>query len=271
MASAFVLFSTECVLGEGDIVGDVARVLNEAEGFFQEANETALTDPGKAGEYYEKAAMRFDYVAREGMSGRGYALGNLGNTYFLGGDLGRAILSYRKALEILPNNAQLRASLSHAREQRVDVFEFSERPPWVEWLFFWHYKLNHGERVAVFLCAWMVIWALAFWRLFSGTKNAEAWRQGTGVCLVVCVLVGTSIWWHEGRGGDERGAVILQDEVEARKGDGFIYEPAFKSTLHSGTELDIVEERGDWVRGQFGNGEKAWVPREVIGLVSDDA
>jgi tetratricopeptide (TPR) repeat protein len=258
------------VFAAGSSSADTRRVLDEANDYFQSANEAALTDPGKAGELYEEAVLRFEYLTGEGGLRNGYLYGNLGNTYFLGGDLGRAILNYRRAVDYLPGNEQLRDSLAHARDQRVDVFEATEQAAWIEWLFFWHFKFNGNIRLALFVAAYAAIWCLALWRLFSGPSRQEAFRQGVIVCLVVCVLTGASMLVHRGTSEDGKAAVVLSDEVEARKGDGFIYEPAFKSALHAGTEVEVTEYRGDWVKGRFGNGETAWLPREVIGLVSLD-
>jgi tetratricopeptide (TPR) repeat protein len=262
-----VIFASGLASGVAAAGGDTQRVLDEANDYFQRANEAALTDPGEAGKLYEEAVLRFEYLAGEAELRNGYVFGNLANTYFLAGDLGRAIMNYRRAVEYLPGNAQLRESLAHARDQRVDVFETQERAAWVEWLFFWHYKLDDRTRVALFVTAYALIWVLALWRLFAGRRRQESFRQGVIACLIVCFLAGSSILIKSWGAGDGAAAVLLIDEVEARKGDGFIYEPAFKSALHAGTEVEIIEVRGAWVKGLFGNGEAAWLPREVIGRV----
>ncbi|MEM9280326.1 MAG: hypothetical protein AAGA96_00735 [Verrucomicrobiota bacterium] len=267
---AVILFFglTSVAFGQEYAQSDIDRVLEEADDLFRRANETALTDPGKAGKLYEQAAMRFDYLTTVETLNAGYVLANLGNTYFLGGDLGRAILSYRHALELLPGNEQIHASLSHAREQRVDVFESDERARWLEWVVFWHYKFSQPARLIIFALGWLGLWGLVVWRLFRGEDRKKIFRRGIIYCLAICLLTGLSFWVHaRDRIGLLGTAVILQDGVEARKGDGYIYEPSFQSTLHAGTELKVLEIRGDWVKGEFGNGEFAWVPRETIGVV----
>jgi tetratricopeptide (TPR) repeat protein len=262
-----MMLSLAGVSGAEDADVDARRVLDEANESFQRANEAALTDPGEASRLYEEAVLRFEYLTGEGGVRNGFAFGNLANIYFLGGDLGRAILNYRRAMEYLPGNAQLRDSLAHARDQRVDVFEATERPAWLEWLFFWHFKLDDRARLALFVIAYAAIWVLALWRLFAGSRGQETFRQGLVACLIVCFLMGISMLMLGWRGEESEAAVVITDEVEARKGDGFIYEPTFKSALHAGTEVEITEIRGDWAKGRFGNGEAAWLPREAIALV----
>ena len=247
---------------------EIADLFSQGKELFREANETAARDNAAAIELYQKAALRFERIAREGGVDNGKLYYNIGNAYFRMKDIGRAILNYRRAMEYLPGNGQLRESLAHARDQRVDVFEVTERPAWLEWLFFWHFKLDDGARLALFVIAYAAIWVLALWRLFVGSRGQETFRQGQVVCLIVCLVTGISMLMLGWRAEESEAAVVITDEVEARKGDGFIYEPAFKSALHTGTEVEITEIRGDWAKGRFGNGDAAWLPREAIALVA---
>ena len=54
--------------------------------------------------------------------------------------------------------------------------------------------------------------------------------------------------------------VIVVPETLVRKGDGYLYDPAFPNPVHSGAEFRLLEERGGWVHAQFPNDEKGWIP-----------
>lgn len=66
------------------------------------------------------SAVDFYLSAIQNGADNGYVYYNLGNAYYRGKHLGKAIASYRKALLELPRNADLNHNLTMAREKVVD-------------------------------------------------------------------------------------------------------------------------------------------------------
>ena len=265
------------------------EVLADADKFFAEANELALSDPTRARELYGAAALKFEYLLEQGYTnGRFY--GNLANTYFLAGDIGRSVLNYRRALRFLPGDKELTESLAYVRTQRVDLFILDDVSRIKRGIFFWHYHLGDRARLFLFGGAYALLWVFAGWRLFassagsalslrSASVSPEPLRghgsvpgQGFGgsrrICAAVCLAVGISIIVHAVSGSDRRAGVIVVAEVVARKGDGYIYEPALTNALHGGVEFLLVENRGEWIHALFDNGERAWVPVGSVAFVA---
>ena len=75
--------------------------------YFHQAVETEKTDPDAARDLFEKAAFRFERLVAEGGVRNGKLFYNIGNIHFLLGDIGRAILNYRRAGLYIPNDPNL--------------------------------------------------------------------------------------------------------------------------------------------------------------------
>ena len=107
----------------------------------------------EAGQYQEAASAYQSMVDAGADDGALYY--NLGNACYKSGDLGRAILNYRRAQIIDPRDSDIETNLQIAREQTVDQLETSEnsfadsiRELMVEWT-----TLN--EAAVILLCIWV--------------------------------------------------------------------------------------------------------------------
>ncbi|NJN94350.1 MAG: tetratricopeptide repeat protein [Anaerolineales bacterium] len=75
----------------------------------------------EAGDYAEASAI-YEAILDSGLS-HSSVYYNLGNAYFKQGDLGRAILNYRRAQSLDPRDGDIAVNLSIARAQTVDKLE----------------------------------------------------------------------------------------------------------------------------------------------------
>ena len=123
MALLFAAFSARAELGETEI----ADLFSQGKELFRQANEAAANDPAEARELYHKAALRFERITREGGIQNGKLHYNIGNAYFRMNDFGRAILSYRRAEQYIPNDPNLQQNLDYARKRRTDRIEEQQK------------------------------------------------------------------------------------------------------------------------------------------------
>jgi len=245
---------------------EINDLFSQAKDFFRRANEAAVRDPAAAKELYQKAIMRFELIASRGGIRNGKLHYNIGNAYFRMGDLGRAILHYRRAERLIPNDPNLRQNLDNARRQRIDKIEVKERTRVLKTLFFWHYDSPTSTRLHLFAAFFALLWVCAAVRLFI-RKALLGW--GTVVSAVVAVLLFGSLLAEEVNARSRTEGVLLATEVVARKGDSETYQPSFQEPLHAGTEFDLVEERRDWLHIALADGRECWVPAKTAGLVQD--
>jgi len=237
---------------------------SQAKDLFRQANQSAASDPAKAKDLYRQGAMRFERLAGGGVrSGRLYY--NTGNAYFRMGDLGRAILNYRRAERYIPGDQNLAQNLDYARSRRRDRIEEPQRARVLKTVFFWHYDLSPGARSVVFACCFAAFWLGASIRLFRRGAVPQGALAFLG--LVAALFLGSLLAETFAQAHDQPG-VILAEETIARKGDGESFEPAFKEPLHAGTEFNLIEGRRDWLQIELPDGQRCWVRERDVGLVA---
>jgi hypothetical protein len=105
--------------------------------------------------------------------------------------------------------------------------------------------------------------------LRSPRKEARITVAVSGLLSVLLLgsLITESVLKHNADPG-----VITAKEVVARKGDGTMYAPTFLDPLHSGTEFQCLEERGEWLHIELADGQACWIPKtagEKIALAGE--
>jgi tetratricopeptide (TPR) repeat protein len=186
---------------------------------------------------------------------------NLGNAYLRNGELGQAIASYLRARARLPRNQDVVANLDFARKSTKDALAPPAPSPVMSTLFFWHYGFSSAElrraAVALNLVFWLVL-AAGLYR-----RSSEVLRWMALAALVLLLAVGGSLvarWAFP-----QRVAVVIPQEIEARSGNSS--EDVVRFKLHAGTEVRVVERRGDWFRIALPDGQQGWVPGEQVEVV----
>lgn len=249
------------VLGMG--VDDARDLCREAEKCFDKGNELSATDQTAAMEQWRMAAARLEKVAREADVANGPLFYNLGNIYFRLGDMGRAILNFRKAQKFTPNDVNLKRNLAYARRNCQDSVQEEESKKVMKTLFFWHYDFSLAIREVIFIICFCAFWLLCALRL-------KLKGYGTGIGLVACgilaVVVASSMMISEYSHRQASG-VILSAEVVGRTGNSEAYERSFQEPLHAGTEFDLLETRGNWMEIRLADGKTCWIPADAAEML----
>lgn len=242
----------------------MSDLLSQANALFREGNEVSLRDQNAARSLYRRAALRLERIVREGGVRNGQLLYNLGNAYFQAGDIGRAILNYRRAELYIPGDANVEQNLSQARKSRQDTFEEKQQTKVLRTLLFWHYDLSLKTR------SWLLaVFSGAFWIAAAIKLRRSAWIPAA--LLVVAGAIGLlflgSLAAEAIAGKNAQAGVILAEQVTARKGDGESYEPSFNEPLHAGAEFTVLDSRNDWRQIELPDGRQCWIPEKSAGLV----
>jgi tetratricopeptide (TPR) repeat protein len=243
-----------------------ADLFSQAKQLFRQANDASKKEPEMARELYQKSALRFERIAREGSIRNGQLFYNTGNAYFRINDIGRAILNYRKAALYTPNDINLQQNLDFARKKRKDAIEERSEAKALQIVFFWHYDFSMRLRAWVFGASFAAAWLLAACTLLVPKGYLKWLAAGAGMVAVLCL--GSLIVEAANSGRDQPG-VIVAESIVARKGDSESYEQSFREPLHAGTEFQVVEDRGDWFNVSLADGRECWIPRSGVGLVKE--
>ncbi|MBU0617150.1 MAG: tetratricopeptide repeat protein [Planctomycetes bacterium] len=227
---------------------------------FDQAVEVVRQDATRAETLYRQAAAAFETLADHGV--RNAALEyNLGNTYFRLGELGGAILHYRRAQQLDPTDAALNANLEYARNRVEPYIKPSGTRQLVHRLAFWTSHTSIQARYRIALIASIAGWLGLMLRLRRRSRVLL-----TLSCLVVLLALANaaSVAWQLHDEAQHPPAVVVQGEHILRLGRGEGHDPALNQPLGPGVELRILNQRADWVEVQLPDDKTGWLPVETI-------
>lgn len=260
---ALMLLTSPLLAAEPPVDSSEARAA-EAAALLESANELLHQDLLAAREKYLEAAGLFEHLLTEDKIENGPLYLNLGNAYYLAGDLGRAILNYRRAERFLPGDLTLRRNLIEARRERRDTIANDATPPLFKTLLFWHYDFTIPVRAGAFIFAYLVLWAFALTYLYH-PRHELRWAIGTAAACAM--LMAGSVLTEAAVKSRTTEGVVLAPQVTVREGDSNLSAAAFPVPLHAGTEFVLLESRGGWRHIQLADGRAGWVPNTTVALL----
>ena len=237
-------------------------ILGEAQELFQAASNSE--DPETARMLYQRSLDRFQRILEEGGVRNGKLFYNMGNTYFQIGEIGKAILFYRRAEILDPGDGNLRHNLSYVRSRRADRLPSNQVSAAARILLFWHFLLSPKAKAYGFVSLFFLACVLGAMALLR-RKRTEIILLSIAGSLSLLLL--GSLIADELRLRTFRDGVITTKEVVARKGDGTAYQHSFIDPLHEGTEFSLLEERKGWYRIRLTDGRTGWIPEAAGELV----
>jgi tetratricopeptide (TPR) repeat protein len=236
------------------------EILRDAVSAYDHAVEVARDDPTQAAQLYRQAQAGFQALDEAGLHNACLEY-NLGNVCFRLGDLGHAVLHYRRAAALDPADERLTANLRYARDRVEPRIAPSGESRLAQQLLFWHYGSSPSQRfwalVALTTAGWllMFVWLRARRRgvMIAGLVSAAA-ALATGTSLLAQTYDETHC----------PPAVLVSGETPLRLGRGEGSDLALKQPLGPGVELRILQQRGDWVEVRLANDQTGWLPAAAI-------
>ena len=175
---------------------------------------------------------------------------NLGNAYYRAGDYGHAILNYERALRIEWQHPEAQANLRIARDETHGL----ELTPSL----FERY-VSADSIGALTLAAAVLFWLAVALVVLSGRRPLLV---SAIVCFVLsgCCAIAVYTLVHGSRG--QALAVIVRNNVEARVATADTARTVL--ALPPGSEVLIVQPRGDWTYAQLPNDQHGWIPTDAV-------
>jgi tetratricopeptide (TPR) repeat protein len=248
-------------LAPGIAAASQVALIEEAIASYRTALDTAERDPRL--EQFRRAERLFSRVAEDAPPNADLYT-NLGNSALQAEHLGAAVLAYRRALAIDPDQSRATQNLEYARNLLPEWVPKPAQAGLLDSFFFWHSTLARSDRALgaalAFACAaFLVAGAIRFRQ--SALRNAAILPALAWVVLVASVAVGS------GSGGLDE-AVITADEVVARAADSALAPSTLPAPLPGGVEVRVLERRSPWLRARLANGRDAWIPESAVTLVA---
>lgn len=215
---------------------------------FNDANK--LYEQGK----FAEAAIRYQKIIDGGPSSAPLFF-NLGNAYLKSGQIGRAIVAYRRSEELAPRDPEVRANLQFARKQ-AGGGTAAPGKFWENWL----NKLTLNEwTILTFVAVGLLFFTLATrqWR--------ESWRnslRGISATLGVVALMFIVGLVSALQQRSARVSVVIVQEAVVRRGPYDESPSVF--TLRDGAEVKVRDQKNDWLEIVDRSGRTGWLSQKQV-------
>ena len=212
---------------------------------------------------WDQAAQDWSDVAATGLRSKELYF-NLGNAYYKGGEIAKAILFYERALRLDPSDADIRYNLEFARNLTQDRID--EVPEFI--LKTWIRKVNYllPSNAWAGLSLFLLALALGLFLLFLLGPSAGARRTGffTGIAALLLALAAWGFAHSQKAAAERHDAAIVMRPVtsvtSSPSGD------AAKSLfiLHEGTKVKVLDEVSGFTDIELADGRRGWIATQDI-------
>ncbi len=202
---------------------------------------------------YDDAIKQYEALISSGCIS-GNIFYNLGNAYFKNGQIGKAILSYERAMLLIPGDSDLAVNLRYVKSLMKQSDPMGQTSPWAV-VFRKALMYNTlGEYFCIISFVYVIVAVLLTWILITRRRNPMAMSFLTltvGLIVLLLSVTGSKIYHLE------RCGIVLQEITDAR------YEPRENSEtnfpLFEGMKVYVLREERHWVRIKRTDGRIGWI------------
>ena len=203
---------------------------------------------------YETSITLYQSVIEQGV-GDSTVYFNLGNAYYESGQLGWALVNYRRTQQISPRDAGINANIALVRAERLNYQ--SGEASWVDRL-----AVSTEDMTTLPELGWTMLGLWTVWFMFiTAWVLRREWRlrlRGMLVITGLILLIGLLLFSSRLYVAHPRPrAVIIDLSTQAMSGPGDDYLPMFE--LFDATEIRILDVRDQWVRFVLPDGRQGWI------------
>ena len=219
--------------------------------------ERTFADAAKA---YDENRLPEAIAGWQALADEGQALPevlfNLGNAYYRHGDLGEAILAYRRAQRLAPRDPDVRANLGFAAQSAG--IELPARKPLAALLL----DFSRAEWVGFgTICFWLLAGALAVWIAWPRFRFVARPAAAVLAALLLLALAGLAL--HRDLDHPPEGVVMEREQK-------ILSSPLETATpllaVPEGALVRMRENRGTWIEVEIGE-TRGWLPAAALAPV----
>lgn len=217
---------------------------------FMQGNEAyANQDYAQAVTYYEEVLNTENNYSNASIAMIYY---NLGNAYFKTNALGKAILSYERALRMQPNNKDAQHNLKFAQSRIIDNIEDHNSFFLRQWAISCRNMLTTRGWMTFSIVLFLLFLGGALCFAFMPSTMGRQFGFHIGWIALIFTVITLSLAFsahHQMNRTDE--AIIMQGIVNAKSSPDRSGTDLF--VMHEGTKVVIKETVGEWVNVQVGD------------------
>jgi tetratricopeptide (TPR) repeat protein len=211
-------------------------------------------------EDYATAISHLESIAHNGAH-NGALYYNLGNAYLKSNDLGRAILWYERARELMPNDPDLRFNYDYARSLTRDETE-EHQASLARIIFFWKYQLNKRSVVHMALGFNLFFWSFL---LAQRITRRRGFRHAAAAALIPALIFIVTAAFNYYEKHHRHHGIVLAEKVSIRSGLEETSTELF--VLHAGAKVKVVRQLRDHVQIRYSKEKIGWTAKSDVGLI----
>ncbi|UJH90265.1 tetratricopeptide repeat protein [Antarcticibacterium sp. 1MA-6-2] len=211
---------------------------------------------------YEAAIENYEEILNSGETSDELYY-NLGNAHYKLNNIAPSIYYYEKALQLNPNDQDIKNNIEFARNMAIDDIEEVQKSGftaiWKDTVSVLDY--NEWGWLAISLA---VMFSIFFLIYYFSRKTFQKRLFFTLSMIAVGGMLFAVVFAFQQKSyvTSEQFAVIFTEEAEVRS------EPTQRSeeifTLHEGTKIEIIETYQDWVKFELANGLQGWTDKSYL-------
>ena len=202
---------------------------------------------------YEKAVEEYGSLAGKGLES-GPLYYNLGNAYVKNGKIGKGILFYEKARQLMPRDGDLLANLRYARSKMKRHDIPVKRPVILRWLDGAMSYITVRQAVfTAFFLYYGITALLIITKVFKKTVINPTLPMLIMSFFLAIILIALPQKFRD----TERGAITISRITDVRLEPSDTSEPAFP--LYEGMKVYILRQKGDWFKVKRADGKVGWI------------
>ncbi|MGE5944024.1 MAG: tetratricopeptide repeat protein [Flavobacteriales bacterium] len=188
---------------------------------------------------------------------------NLGNAYYKLNKVAPSIYYYEKALQLAPNDHDIKNNLAFAKNMTIDAIDAIPEAGLSKLIkkITNYMTFDEWAKTAVILVFCFVILILTYYFAYS-TINKRIAFIGSMVSIFLIVIALTLAFHKFNLDKNDKPAIVFVQESKVNAEPNLRSEESF--TLHEGTKVQILDTVKSWKKIKLADGKTGWIPEEDI-------
>ncbi|WP_242203106.1 tetratricopeptide repeat protein [Aestuariivivens insulae] len=188
---------------------------------------------------------------------------NLGNAHYKLNNIAPSIYFYEKALQLSPNDEDIKNNLSFARNMTIDDIDIIPETGMAKIInSLTHYLSFDGwaKTVVVFVFCFVILF-LTYYFAYSTLRKRIAFLASMASLFLFCITLALAFHKYN-LDQKDRPAIVFASESKVKSEPNTRSEELFR--LHEGTKVQIMDTISDWKKIKLSDGKTGWVTNEDI-------
>ena len=227
-------------------------------------NETLFEDANKAyaGGNYEEAITSYEKILNKGEASVSLYY-NLANAHYKLNHIAPSIYYYEKALQLAPNDSDVKNNIQFARNMAMDDIQSVERTGISKTIDNLIATFSF-DTWAMFAIGFMLIFVILFLFYYYGrsTLVKRIFFIGSMLSILLCIASVIFAFSQQNIQLNNNYAIVFAEEAGVRSEPNLRGEPSF--LLHEGTKAKLLENYQEWYKIEIADGKQGWTLKENL-------